>query len=88
MPMPLVSPAPADLALTAPRGRGEVAITEAEQADCDVRVTGSQDDWIDALGPEADRSGLRIDGDERLAAMLLDGLGVVAEDAARGERVA
>jgi len=27
MPMPLVSPAPADLALTAPRGRGEVAIT-------------------------------------------------------------
>ena len=68
--------------------RGEVAITEAEQADCDVRVTGSQDDWIDALGPEADRSGLRIDGDEPLAAMLLDGLGVVAEDAARGERVA
>jgi len=67
---------------------GEVAIAEAEHGDPDVRVAGSQDDWIDALGPDGDRSGLLIDGDERLASFLLDSVGVVAEHAARGERVA
>lgn len=67
--------------------RGSVAICEDEQAgaDADVHVVGSQSDWIDALGPDADRSGLRIDGDQRLAAMLLDAVGAFAE---RGIRVA
>ena len=53
-----------------------------------MRVSGSQDDWIDALGPDGDRSGLQLDGDERLAGMLLDGLGAVADAAAADERVA
>jgi DNA-binding HxlR family transcriptional regulator len=68
--------------------RGEVSIAEAEQADADVHVSGSQEDWIDALGPDADRRALRIVGDEELASLLLDGLGVGAGSAARAERVA
>jgi DNA-binding HxlR family transcriptional regulator len=65
--------------------RGTVAIAERGDAGAGVRVAGSQDDWIDALGPDADRSGLQIDGDERLARVLLDG---VSAFAARDERVA
>ena len=63
--------------------RGETSIAEGEHADADVHVSGSQEDWIDALGPDADRSGLRIDGDDELAGLLLDGLGVAAESSAR-----
>ncbi|MEA2219023.1 MAG: hypothetical protein QOJ35_1649 [Solirubrobacteraceae bacterium] len=59
--------------------RGTVAIAEHEDADVDVRVSGSQDDWIDALGPDGDSSGLRVEGDRRLASMLLGGIGAVAE---------
>jgi len=51
-------------------------------------VSDSDDEWVDALGPDADRSGLRIDGDADLARLLLDGLGVAAESGARTERVA
>jgi DNA-binding HxlR family transcriptional regulator len=65
--------------------RGSVAIVEREHPGADVRVTGSQDDWIDALGPDADRRGLQIEGDEGLARVLLDGVGAFAE---RSERVA
>jgi DNA-binding HxlR family transcriptional regulator len=55
--------------------RGSVAISEVEQAEADAMVSGSQEDWVDALGPEGDRGGLRIDGDKRLASMLLDAVG-------------
>ena len=65
--------------------RGAVSIAERADAGAGVRVLGSQDDWIDALGPDADRSGLRIEGDERLARVLLDGVGAFT---ARDERVA
>jgi DNA-binding HxlR family transcriptional regulator len=58
---------------------GAVTISEVEETRADAFVAGSQDDWIDALGPDADRSGLRIDGDEHLAAMLLDAVGALAE---------
>jgi DNA-binding HxlR family transcriptional regulator len=64
-------------ALTVDRGR--VTIAEGEADDADVRVSGSQDDWIDAFGPDSDRSGLRVDGDQRLASMLLGGVGAFAE---------
>ena len=67
---------------------GKTSIAEGEDAGADVHVSGSQEDWIDALGPDADRSGLRVEGDEEFASLLLDGLGVVAENAARAERVA
>jgi DNA-binding HxlR family transcriptional regulator len=62
---------------------GAVAIGERADEAADVRVSGTQDDWIDALGPDADRSGLQIDGDERLARALLDGVGAFAARAAR-----
>jgi DNA-binding HxlR family transcriptional regulator len=65
--------------------RGAVSIAERADAGAAVRVSGSQEDWIDALGPDADRSGLQIDGDERLARLLLDGVGAFS---ARDERVA
>ncbi len=65
--------------------RGAVSIAERADAGASVRVFGSQEDWIDALGPDADRSGLQIDGDERLAHVLLDGVGAFG---ARDERVA
>ena len=43
-------------------------------------MTGSgSEDWIDALGPDADSSGLRISGDKRLATALLEGVGAIAE---------
>jgi hypothetical protein len=54
---------------------GSVTIGECASENADVRVSGTQADWIDALGPEADHSGLLVDGDERLATALLDGVG-------------
>lgn len=51
---------------------GAVSIAEREAADADLRIRGSQDDWVDALGPDADREALRVDGDQHLASLLLD----------------
>jgi DNA-binding HxlR family transcriptional regulator len=65
--------------------RGAVTIGEQEADDPDVRVSGWEVDWIEALGPRADFGGLEIEGDERLASMLLGGVGAIAE---RGIRVA
>jgi DNA-binding HxlR family transcriptional regulator len=55
-------------------GAGGVSIAELEDRGADVRVTGSQQDWIDALGPQMDATGLTIEGDEQLASMLLAGI--------------
>jgi len=65
--------------------RGNVTIAEGQDTLADVHVSGSQDDWIDALGPDGVYGGLDIDGDRRLAATLLGAVGAVAE---RGIRVA
>jgi hypothetical protein len=46
-------------------------------------VTGSQQDWIDALGPDQDRSGLRIEGDQTLASTLLDGIRALSDAGVR-----
>jgi DNA-binding HxlR family transcriptional regulator len=54
---------------------GAVTITEQAPADADVHLEGTQAGWIDALGPTADTSGLEIDGDGRLASLLLGGIG-------------
>jgi len=58
---------------------GGVQISETEASSIDVRISGNESDWIGALGPESDRSRLSIDGDERLAGILLDGVTTVAE---------
>jgi len=65
--------------------RGAVTIAEAPADEADARVAGSEPDWIDAFGPNGDRDGLRVSGDERLAGLVLDGVCAVAE---RGVRVA
>ena len=58
---------------------GDVQISESEAPASDVRISGSEADWIGALGPESDRSRLSIDGDERLARTVLDGVTTAAE---------
>lgn len=64
---------------------GETAISEQSAPDAGARIRGSEADWIDALGPDADRTALSTDGDERLAKVVLDG---VCASAARGVRAA
>ncbi len=59
--------------------RGSVSVAEREDAQADAQISGSLEDWIDALGPDADRSRLSITGDTRLASALLAGVGAVAE---------
>ena len=66
---------------------GRVEIEERSDADADATVSGDQDAWIAALGPDAERGGLSFAGDERLAGALLDALGT-AGAAARGRRAA
>ena len=62
---------------------GGATIAERQAADAVARIAGSQADWVDALGPAADRSRLRISGDERLASIVLDSVSASAARAAR-----
>lgn len=57
----------------------QASISECPAVGADVRVSGSEADWIAALGPGADRDGLSIAGDERLAELVLDGVSASAE---------
>jgi len=68
--------------LASPAG---TTIEERAEPDADVRIAGTQADWIDALGPTPDPGGLQIDGDQALAALVLRGIGA---DADAGVRVA
>ncbi|MEA2127920.1 MAG: hypothetical protein QOJ85_811 [Solirubrobacteraceae bacterium] len=63
--------------------RGEVTISEQDPPDADARISGSEQDWIEALGPAADRGALTVSGDERLATAVLDGVGASAAAAVR-----
>lgn len=62
---------------------GATAIAEQPAADPAAHIAGSEADWIEALGPAADRSGLQITGDERLVAVVLEGIGASAQRAGR-----
>jgi len=53
---------------------GAVSIAERDDPHADVRIWGSEEDWIDALGPGGVRAGRRIDGDEGFAEMVLGGI--------------
>lgn len=57
---------------------GSMAIEERPAPDADASVRGSEQAWIDAFGPTADRSGLAVEGDERLADSVLDACGAAA----------
>ncbi|HEX4364448.1 MAG TPA: helix-turn-helix domain-containing protein [Solirubrobacteraceae bacterium] len=73
----------AHYAITVASGRATIA--ERTVPDAAARVAGSEADWIDALGPGGARTRLRISGDERLAATVLDGF---LPSASRGVRAA
>jgi len=53
---------------------GHVEIEEREESGADARVSGPHKAWLAALGPDKDRSGLKIEGDRSLAEALLDGV--------------
>jgi DNA-binding HxlR family transcriptional regulator len=61
--------------LTARRGR--VTVEERDDERADARVHGPQKAWIAAFGHDASRSGLKFEGNKRLADTLLDGLAPV-----------
>ncbi len=63
--------------------RGETTISEGAAPDAGARIRGSEADWIDAVGPDADRDALSIEGDERLAKVVLDGVCASTARAAR-----
>lgn len=62
--------------LHASRGRFEIEERSAPEAD--VRISGGEQAWIDAFGPEAVRGSLEVTGDRGLAEALLDGLSAVS----------
>jgi DNA-binding HxlR family transcriptional regulator len=58
--------------LTARGGRVDLAERSAPEAD--AKIAGPERAWVEALGPDTDRSELEIQGDQHLATALLDGL--------------
>lgn len=58
---------------------GAIAISEdMSSGDADVRITGPERAWVEALGPDASRTELEIDGDTGIAESLLDALAPAA----------
>lgn len=68
---------PRDYVLRAVSGRVEITEPDEAPADADVHVSGPHRAWVAALGPDGDRSGLKIEGDRRLAETLLDAVAPV-----------
>lgn len=54
--------------------KGAVTVQEETVADAPVVIIGSEAAWITALGPDANRKGLKIRGNAAVATALLDGL--------------
>ena len=63
-------------------GDGEVTLVERSVEDADATIEGSQAAWIAALGPDADRSGLAMSGNSRLAEAAMDGVSATERRAA------
>jgi DNA-binding HxlR family transcriptional regulator len=62
---------------------GEVRIEEREASEADARVSGPERSWIDAFAPDGSLDALEIDGDRRLAEMLLSLLRNEGNEASR-----
>ena len=64
---------------------GAVTIAEEATETPSAKITGDTQAWVGAFLPEPDRdrSGLRIEGDAKLAEVLLDGLTRMAPRARR-----
>ena len=60
---------------------GQVTLREEPAGGAQATVKGSQSAWLAALGPDADRSGLEVTGDRRLADVVLDTVGSQARRA-------
>ena len=61
---------------------GEVTITERPEGEADAVVTGGEDAWVAALGPDGSTAALEIGGRTRLAESLLAGFTAAASRAA------
>jgi DNA-binding HxlR family transcriptional regulator len=59
-------------------GGGGVRIEERSAPEARARVSGPERAWIEALGPACARAELEIEGDRRLANLVLDGFSAVA----------
>src|SRR4051794_18500474 len=60
---------------------GHVDLREQAAHDAKATISGSQSAWLAALGPDADRSSLQVDGDSRVADAILDVVGAQARRA-------
>ena len=60
----------------------EVTLGERAADHPQATVSGSESAWLAALGPDADRSGLEVAGDARVADAVLDSVGAHARRAA------
>jgi hypothetical protein len=64
-------------------GDGAIEFEERPAPEAEARVFGPERAWIEALGPDASRTELEVEGDRRLAEAILDGLlSIAARDAA------
>jgi len=68
--------------------RGAMAIEERPAPEADASVSGTERAWIDAFSPAADRRGLTVTGDERLAGTVLEACGAASTAAAGATAVA
>jgi DNA-binding HxlR family transcriptional regulator len=59
-------------------GDGAIGFQERATPEADARVFGPERAWVEALGPDASRTELEIEGDRRLAEAMLDTLASVA----------
>jgi DNA-binding HxlR family transcriptional regulator len=53
---------------------GHVAISERENGSTDATVSGSEEEWVRALGPEGEIGALDVNGDRELAEGVLSGI--------------
>ena len=60
---------------------GHCELRETAAHDAKATISGSQAAWLAALGPDADRSSLQVDGDSRMADAVLDVVGAQARRA-------
>ncbi|XAY07425.1 hypothetical protein DSM112329_04307 [Paraconexibacter sp. AEG42_29] len=54
--------------------KGAVTVQEEALTDAPTTISGTEAAWVAALGPDEDRKGLKIAGDQAQANVLLDGL--------------
>jgi hypothetical protein len=65
-----------------------VSLSEVPAGDSDARVSGNTAAWVMAFSPGHDRNGLAIQGDPKLAELLLSGLALASSNAARAATAA